>query len=55
MRLIILLVFILLLVLSLGSCRTTETKPNSNEQYDKPIRERPIREYNDFHRGKGRP
>lgn len=49
MRLIILLIFLLVLT----SCKTMETKPG--EQYDKPVRERPIREFNDFHRGKGRP
>ncbi len=52
MRLIILLIF-LVFILGAPSCKTMDTKPG--EQYDRPVRERPMREYNDFHRGKGRP
>lgn len=53
MRLIILLAFITFSILCTPSCKTIDTKPG--EQYDRPVRERPMREHNDFIRGKGRP
>lgn len=47
--------FLLVFLLCIPSCKTMDTKPSEQYERERPIRERPTRNFNDMPRYEGRP